>query len=91
MNGNKILLSITGMLNLISFAVTGIDKYKSKHNKWRIKERTLFILAAVGGSIGVLLGIYAFRHKTKHMTFVVGIPIIIIIQVLLVYYCIKKS
>jgi len=68
-------------LNLFSFILTGIDKYKSKHHKWRIKEKTLFTLAALGGSIGILTGMYVFRHKTKHMSFVFGIPTILALQI----------
>jgi uncharacterized membrane protein YsdA (DUF1294 family) len=65
-----------------------IDKFKAKQNLWRTKEKTLFIIAAIGGSIGSIIGMYTFRHKTKHNSFVVGFPIILIAQIVLVSYLI---
>jgi uncharacterized membrane protein YsdA (DUF1294 family) len=79
-------LTLILVLNLISFSITGIDKYKSKHNRWRVSERTFFIIAAIGGSIGVLAGMYVFRHKTKHLSFKIGIPLILILQIVLICY-----
>ena len=55
-------------MNIIAFFLMGIDKYKAKKHKWRIPEATLFISSIAGGSIGALLGMYTFRHKTKHLT-----------------------
>lgn len=63
-----------------------IDKYKAKHNKWRIPEKTLFIIALFGGSIGSIAGMYTFRHKTKHTHFVIGMPAFLIIQLVLLVY-----
>lgn len=74
------------LLNAASFILMGIDKYKSSHNKWRISERTLFVMALLGGSAGVLCGMYFFHHKTRHKSFIYGIPIIILIQLLAAYY-----
>lgn len=71
-------------INLIAFCVYGIDKYRAKHSKWRISEVTLLGLAVIGGSIGALLGMYAWHHKTKHLKFKYGIPVIIILQLLIV-------
>ncbi|MCD8500728.1 MAG: DUF1294 domain-containing protein [Bacillaceae bacterium] len=62
------------------------DKQKAKKNKWRTSERTFFIIALLGGSLGVLLGMQWFRHKTKHLSFKLIIPIISMIQIALVYY-----
>lgn len=70
-------------INIISFLTMFIDKKKSIKRKWRIKESTLFLLSFIGGSLGVILGIYSFRHKTKHIKFTLGIPLILIVQVLL--------
>lgn len=67
-------------VNVICFAAMGIDKYKAKHQKWRIPERTLFIFAAIGGSVGGILGIYTFRHKTLHKKFTIGFPAILVVQ-----------
>lgn len=68
------------IINITSFMLMYIDKQKSIKHKWRIKEKTLFLSAAIGGSIGSLLGMYIFRHKTKHKNFKIGIPIILFIQ-----------
>lgn len=59
-----------------------VDKIKAKKNQWRIPERTLMAIAAFGGSLGILLGMYICRHKTKHTRFTLGVPIILAVQVL---------
>ena len=69
------------IVNALGFALMLIDKWKAKKNRWRIPEATLFIVAAIGGSIGSIAGMYAFRHKTKHIKFVVGMPLILAMQV----------
>jgi uncharacterized membrane protein YsdA (DUF1294 family) len=56
------------------------DKQKAKRNEWRVPERTLWILTVIGGSLGILLGMKSFRHKTKHTAFRLGVPFIILIQ-----------
>lgn len=68
-------------INLIAFIAYAIDKYKAKHNKWRISEATLLILAAIGGSIGALTAMYTLRHKTKHPQFYIGVPVILVLQI----------
>lgn len=68
------------LINLIAFVVFGIDKRKARKEQWRVPESTLFILAIIGGSIGALLGMLAFRHKTKHRKFTIGIPLILALQ-----------
>lgn len=73
------------IINLIGFFSMGIDKYKAIHHKWRIPENTLFLIAIIGGSIGSILGMQLFRHKTKHPRFVIGMPIILILQVLITF------
>lgn len=73
-------------INIISFLSMFVDKKKAIKRKWRIKESTLFLLSFIGGSLGVLLGIYSFRHKTKHIKFTLGIPLILIVQVLLFFF-----
>lgn len=74
------------IINALGFLLMLIDKQKAKKGAWRIKERTLFLTAALGGSIGSLLGMYTFRHKTKHLSFTLGIPAILITQVALVFF-----
>lgn len=71
------------IINIISFCLMYIDKQKAKKNKWRIKESTLIMSAVLGGSIGSLLGMNTFRHKTKHNKFKYGIPTILILQIII--------
>ena len=77
-----------GIINVITFLVYGIDKLKAKKGKWRIPEATLLLLAVIGGSIGALLGINVWHHKTMHKKFKYGIPLILIIQVAICTYAI---
>lgn len=67
-------------INIAAFAAFGIDKQRAVKRKWRIRERTLIFLAALGGSSGALLGMYVFSHKTRHLKFVLGIPVIMALQ-----------
>ena len=73
-------------VNIVTFLLYGIDKYKAKKGKWRISEATLLTMAAIGGSIGAWAGMRLWHHKTMHKKFKYGIPIIIILQVALVVY-----
>ena len=79
-----LLLEYLIAVNLIGFALMGIDKYKAKKRAFRIPEAPLFIVAIIGGSIGSIIGMYAFRHKTRHRHFVYGMPAILILQILLI-------
>ena len=79
-----LLLSYFIAVNLTGFVLMGIDKYKAKKRAFRIPEATLFIIAIIGGSIGSIVGMYAFRHKTRHRSFVYGMPFILIIQIALI-------
>ena len=73
-------------INIATFLLYGIDKYKAKKGKWRISEATLLTMAAIGGSIGAWAGMRLWHHKTMHKKFKYGIPIIIILQVALAVY-----
>lgn len=68
----------------------GIDKLKARRRGFRIPEATLFIIAIIGGSIGSILGMYIFRHKTRHRTFTIGMPAILIVQIIFVLVLIFK-
>ena len=68
------------VLNLLGFSLMEMDKQRARRHQWRIPERTLFLAALLGGSVGALTGMYFFRHKTKHWYFVIGIPAILILQ-----------
>lgn len=72
-------------INIFTFAAYALDKYKAVHHAWRIPERTLILLAVIGGSIGALLAMYTVRHKTKHNKFRIGVPAILSMQIILVY------
>ena len=74
------------VINLVAFLMYGFDKWKAKKNKWRVPEKTLLLVAAIGGSIGAFAGMQVFRHKTKHMKFVIGVPVIFILQIALVWF-----
>ena len=78
------------VINLIGFLAMGFDKFKAKKNYWRTKEKTLFIIALIGGSIGSIIGMYTFRHKTKHNSFVFGMPIILAMQIGIILYLLFK-
>ena len=67
-------------INVISFLLMAIDKHRAVWHKWRIPEKTLFLAALLGGSPGSLLGMYLCRHKTRHMSFVVGMPLILLVE-----------
>ena len=86
----KYILLYLLLINAIGFLLMLVDKFKAKKNLWRIPEATLMTVAALGGSIGSLLGMYTVRHKTKHVKFTLGIPAILILQIALVLFIIFK-
>jgi uncharacterized membrane protein YsdA (DUF1294 family) len=71
------------LINAAGFLIMLIDKRKAIKNLWRIPERTMFIIAILGGSLGIYAGMQIFRHKTKHAKFTIGIPLILSIQIIL--------
>lgn len=83
------------VVNAVAFIVYGIDKYRARNGKWRIPEATLLMLAVVGGSVGAWLGMKAWHHKTRHMKFRYGVPVILLLQIvvatlLYVNHCVGK-
>lgn len=74
------------IINLIGFLVMYIDKQKAKKGKWRIPEKTLFIITGLGGGIGTIIGMYTFRHKTQKIAFVIGFPLITILEIIAIIY-----
>jgi len=85
------LLIYLAAINIVAFFLYGIDKWKARHDKWRITEARLIWIAVAGGSIGALLGMKIWHHKTKHNKFRFGLPAILILQIVavvaVVYYC----
>lgn len=77
----KIILAYLLVINLVGFIIMLIDKQRAIHKEWRIPENTLIGISIIGGSIGMLLGMSAFRHKTKHIKFKFGVPFILFIQI----------
>lgn len=73
------------IINLIAFLAMYLDKRKSRYGKWRIPEQSLFILALIGGSVGAIIGMYTFRHKTKKYRFSIGFPVILVLQIVLIF------
>lgn len=71
------------IVNVAAFAVYGADKLRAKQGRWRVPEKTLFLLAIIGGSVGALLGMWCFHHKTRHWYFRYGIPVILVVQLAL--------
>lgn len=80
-----------GVVNLAGFILMAIDKRKARRNKWRIPEATLFLFAIFGGSLGCILGMQLFRNKTLKPAFIIGMPVIFIIQVLIIIYILFLS
>ena len=82
----NIILGYLLAVNIATFFLYGIDKYKAKKGRWRISEATLLLMAVIGGSIGAWVGMRLWHHKTMHKKFKYGIPAIIIMQVALMVY-----
>ena len=90
MNFYLILAIYVIIINIMSFITMKIDKELAKKHMWRISEKTLFLLALFLGATGIFSGMYAFRHKTKHISFVVIIPILIIINIICIYFLVTR-
>ena len=88
--GWTVLLVWLAVINLLTFIVYGADKRRARKGKWRVPEKTLFLLPLLGGSIGALLGMRVFHHKTKHWYFVWGIPAILLAQIALAVWIYTK-
>ena len=73
-------------MNILGFMLMWIDKQRARLHKWRIPERTLFAIAVIGGSVGSIAGMYLFHHKTRHWAFVIGMPLILLLQMALAVY-----
>lgn len=78
----KILIGYLLAVNLAAYLQMGIDKKRAREGRWRIRERTLLLTAAAGGSVGAALGMINFRHKTKHLKFTLGVPALLLLHAL---------
>ncbi len=86
-----IIIAYVLLINLMGFAMMGVDKRKAVRKSWRVPEFNLFLVAALGGSIGALVGMFVFRHKTKHLSFMIGIPLILILQIAFIIWFFIRS
>ena len=87
----QIILAALLLVNIVAFAAYGIDKRKAQKGKWRIPESTLLLLAFFGGAPGALMGMRAFRHKTKHRKFKILVPLFLVLQIALAGWLIYRS
>lgn len=78
-----IITCIFAVMSVLGFTVMGIDKSKAKKGQWRVKEAVLFAFAILGGAVGSTLGMYVFRHKTKHWYFAVFFPLLALVDIAL--------
>jgi uncharacterized membrane protein YsdA (DUF1294 family) len=85
-----IIIGYIVIVNIYGFAIMGIDKKRAIRGAWRISERSLFLTAIIGGSVGTILGMHHFRHKTKHWYFKYGMPAILMIQIILLIVLLFK-
>ena len=81
----KIAVIYILIINFIAFILYGIDKSRAKRGEWRISEKSLFLVALIGGSIGAIMGMHVFHHKTRHWYFQSGLPLILILQIAVVW------
>ena len=82
----KLLLAYLALVNLLTFVLYGVDKRKAQKGAWRVPEKTLLLLPLLGGSVGGILGMQTFRHKTKHWYFKFGLPAMLVLQAALAVY-----
>lgn len=80
-----LIIAYLVLMNCIGFIIMGVDKRRAKLKAWRIEEKTLFLIAVFGGSLGSILGMKFFRHKTKHKKFTIGMPCILFIQIIILF------
>ncbi len=86
-----IIYTLLALVNLTGFVVVAADKRKARRKLWRIPEKTIFLIAAIGGCIGIYSSMLIYRHKTRHWYFMAGIPAIFMIQVITLYLVITSG
>ena len=84
--GIKNIVLYIFIINILGLLAMGLDKLKAKHGSWRIPENTLFMFTILGGGIGTIAGIYLFRHKTRKLKFTIGMPLILILEIIIIVY-----
>ncbi len=79
------------LINAFGLAIMALDKFKAEKGFWRVPEKTLFVVTLLGGGIGTIIGMYAFRHKTKKLKFTIGLPTILISEIAIIIYLLYKG
>lgn len=87
----KIVIVYLIIINVLTFLLYGIDKWKAKADQWRVSEKTLLLTALIGGSVGALIGMQLFRHKTQHWKFRILVPVFLILHVALAVYAVYSG
>lgn len=85
----RIILIYSAVITLLTFFLFGVDKRRARQNRWRIPEKTLFVLAALGGSVGAIAGMWIYHHKTRHWYFKYGMPAILLAQLVIVWVAVR--
>lgn len=85
----RIILIYFAVITFLTFFLFGVDKRRARQNRWRIPEKTLFVLAALGGSIGAIAGMWIYHHKTRHWYFKYGMPAILLAQLVIIWVAVK--
>lgn len=88
MNLKYVIVIAFSVMSLVAFCAFGIDKYKARHDRWRIPESTLLLIAFFGGAIGAYLGMKAFHHKTMHKKFAIVVPLLALIHIAVIFWSI---
>lgn len=78
------------VMNILGFVIMGVDKHKAYRHKWRISEKSIFLAGLLGGGLGILLGMSFFHHKTKHLKFTLGIPLVILMNIALLGFLLQR-
>ncbi len=86
----QLLIIYLLIINIVAIIITGYDKLCAKRHSWRVKERTLMLISAIGGSVGMYVTMQLIRHKTRHIKFMLGIPLIIVLQIVLIWFIWSK-
>ncbi|MCI8310046.1 MAG: DUF1294 domain-containing protein [Clostridia bacterium] len=89
--GHRYIILYFIIINLLGVLVMALDKYKAQKGKWRISEKTLFLVTILGGGIGTIFGMYKFRHKTHKIAFIIGFPTILIMEIIILIFMISKG
>ena len=79
------------LINALGLAIMALDKFKAEKGFWRVPEKTLFVVTLLGGGIGTIIGMYAFRHETKKLKFTIGLPTILISEIAIIIYLLYKG